>query len=47
MNRALTGIIAVVLVALAGCDAGGPPGTPGSVNAYVHGRVETGFTIKP
>ncbi len=37
--------VAVAVVALAGCEAGGPPGTPGSVNAYVHGSVTTGISV--
>jgi hypothetical protein len=47
MYRALAGMIAVAVavVTLAGCESGGPPGTPGSVNAYVHGRVATGLSV--
>ena len=43
MYRVLAGLVAVAaaLAALAGCETGGPPGTPGSVTAYVHGRVAT------
>jgi len=46
MVRALAGIIAVAVavVTLAGCEAGGPPGTPGAVTAYVHGSVATGIS---
>nr|WP_294548736.1 hypothetical protein [uncultured Rhodopila sp.] len=33
--------VLVAVVALAGCEAGGPPGSPGSVTAYVHGSVAT------
>ncbi len=49
MGHSLRRLVAagIIAVALAGCEAGGPPGTAGSVNAYVHGRVETGFTVKP
>jgi hypothetical protein len=39
MVRAVIGMIALAM-ALAGCDtAGAPPGTPGSVTAYVHGQT--------
>jgi hypothetical protein len=36
--------VIVAMIAVAGCDAGtAPPGTPGSINVSLHGRVETGI----
>jgi len=42
MNRVAGRMIALamVVVGLAGCEAAGaPPGTPGSMTAYVHGQT--------